>query len=95
MNRVLLQVVRVLKWLVYALVFYAVYSLLAFIALNAFAAYNDAANDVALAAMLFFALWAWWYGEDRDRRRAARATPANGAARPAPGDGVASAHDDD
>jgi hypothetical protein len=26
-----------------------------------------------------FALWAWWYGEDRDRRRAARAAQGNGA----------------
>jgi hypothetical protein len=27
---------------------------------------------------LFFAAWAWWYGEDRDRRRAAKAARDNG-----------------
>jgi len=27
---------------------------------------------------MLFALWAWWYGEDRDRRRAIKAQPRDG-----------------
>ena len=38
-------------------------------------------GDLALFfAFLFFAAWAWWYGEDRDRRQAAKASRDNGAA---------------
>jgi hypothetical protein len=48
--------------------------------------YTQAGNRILLAAFLVFALWAWWYGEDRDRRRAASATQANGAGS-ADGDG--------
>jgi membrane protease YdiL (CAAX protease family) len=37
-------------------------------------------GDLALFfAFLIFAAWAWWYGEDRDRRRAAKAARNNGA----------------
>jgi hypothetical protein len=50
------------------------------------AKYTQVGNVTLLAAFLLFALWAWWYGEDRDRRRAARAAQANGA-RSAGGDG--------
>jgi hypothetical protein len=48
--------------------------------------YTQVGNLSLLAAFMLFALWAWWYGEDRDRRRAARAAQANGAIR-ADGDG--------
>jgi membrane protease YdiL (CAAX protease family) len=41
--------------------------------------YTQVGNLTLLAAFLLFALWAWWYGEDRDRRRAARAARGNGA----------------
>jgi hypothetical protein len=41
--------------------------------------YTQVGNLTLLAAFMCFALWAWWYGEDRDRRRAARAAQANGA----------------
>jgi cytochrome bd ubiquinol oxidase subunit II len=37
------------------------------------AKYSQLGNLTLLAAFLLFAPWAWWYGEDRDRRRAARA----------------------
>jgi hypothetical protein len=40
-------------------------------------------------AFLVFAAWAWWYGEHRDRRRAAMAGRANGAG-PSDGDGSSS-----
>lgn len=43
------------------------------------AKYTQVGNLTLLAAFLLFALWAWWYGEDRDRRRAARAAQDNGA----------------
>jgi hypothetical protein len=48
--------------------------------------YTQVGNLTLLAAFLLFALWAWWYGEDRDRRRATRAARGNGASR-ADGDG--------
>jgi uncharacterized protein involved in response to NO len=50
------------------------------------AKYTQVGNLTLLAAFMVFALWAWWYGEDRDRRRAARAAQGNGASR-ADGDG--------
>ena len=43
------------------------------------AKYTQVGDVTLLAAFTCFALWAWWYGEDRDRRRAARAVQANGA----------------
>jgi membrane protease YdiL (CAAX protease family) len=43
------------------------------------AKYTQVGDVTLLAALMCFALWAWWYGEDRDRRRAARAARANGA----------------
>ncbi|MEA2151571.1 MAG: hypothetical protein QOD69_3401 [Solirubrobacteraceae bacterium] len=46
--------------------------------------YTQVGNLTLLAGFLLFALWAWWYGEDRDRRSAARAAHDNGAGR---GDG--------
>jgi membrane associated rhomboid family serine protease len=43
------------------------------------AKYTQVGNLTLLGAFMCFALWAWWYGEDRDRRRAARAAQVNGA----------------
>jgi membrane protease YdiL (CAAX protease family) len=43
------------------------------------AKYTQGGDVTLLAAFVSFALWAWWYGEDRDRRRAARAAQGNGA----------------
>lgn len=56
------------------------------IADDAWKTYTQVGNLTLLAAFMLFALWAWWYGEDRDRRRAARAVRDNGATR-AGGDG--------
>jgi hypothetical protein len=47
--------------------------LVAFISINSFEDYTEVGNLTLLALIMFFALWAWWYGEDRDRRRAAKA----------------------
>ena len=41
--------------------------------------YTQVGDLTLFFAFLFFAAWAWWYGEDRDRRRAAKAAQANGA----------------
>jgi membrane protease YdiL (CAAX protease family) len=43
--------------------------------------YTQVGDLTLLAAFLVFALWAWWYGEDRDRRRAARAARDDDASR--------------
>jgi membrane protease YdiL (CAAX protease family) len=43
------------------------------------AKYTQVGDLTLLAVFLLFALWAWWYGEDRDRRRAARTAQDNGA----------------
>jgi membrane protease YdiL (CAAX protease family) len=43
------------------------------------ATYTQVGDVTLLAAFVLFALWAWWYGEDRDRRRAVRAARDNGA----------------
>ena len=57
-----------------------------FLADNSFENYTEVGNLTILAAFLFFALWAWWYGEDRDRRRAAKSSH-NGLASAQDGDG--------
>ncbi|HEV7882529.1 MAG TPA: hypothetical protein VGO81_03110 [Solirubrobacteraceae bacterium] len=43
------------------------------------AKYTQVGDVTLLAGFMSFALWAWWYGEDRDRRRAAEAARGNGA----------------
>jgi membrane protease YdiL (CAAX protease family) len=53
---------------------------------DAWKTYTQTGNLTLLAAFIVFALWAWWYGEDRDRRRAAGAGQTNGASS-ADGDG--------
>jgi membrane protease YdiL (CAAX protease family) len=41
--------------------------------------YTQVGDLTLFFAFLCFAAWAWWYGEDRDRRRAAKARRNNGA----------------
>jgi high-affinity Fe2+/Pb2+ permease len=41
--------------------------------------YSQVGDLTLFFAFLVFAAWAWWYGEDRDRRRAAKAARDNGA----------------
>jgi hypothetical protein len=56
--------------------------LVAFISINSFEDYTEVGNLTVLALIMFFALWAWWYGEDRDRRQAARAHETGAEDRP-------------
>ena len=67
------------------------WALIAFISFGSLEKYSYVGNMVLLAAVIFFALWAWWYGEDRDRRRAARAAAQNGEPNSADGNGHLSA----
>ena len=48
--------------------------------------YSQVGDLILMFSFLVFAAWAWRYGEDRDRRQAARAAQANGA-KGADGDG--------
>ena len=54
------------------------WALVAFISSGTLVNYSYTGNVILLALIMFFALWAWWYGEDRDRRRAAAAAKGNG-----------------
>jgi hypothetical protein len=65
--------------------------LIQFIAEGSFEKYSYVGNMILLAAVMFFALWAWWYGEDRDRRRAAKTATHSGDVPSADGDGHRSA----
>jgi len=66
----------------FRLLFYAslvpVWALIAFISFNSLGGYSEVGDLTLLALIMFFALWAWWYGEDRDRRQAAKANQASG-----------------
>jgi uncharacterized membrane protein len=46
---------------------------------NQYAHYTEVGDLTVFTAFMLFAAWAWWYGEDRDRRRAANAARDNGA----------------
>lgn len=54
------------------------WALIAFISIQALGGYSEVGDVTLLALIMFFALWAWWYGEDRDRRQASKAGEANG-----------------
>ena len=43
------------------------------------ARYSQVGELILFFLFLVFAAWAWWYGEDRDRRRAAKAGRMDGA----------------
>jgi membrane protease YdiL (CAAX protease family) len=47
--------------------------------------YTQVGDLTLFVLFLLFAAWAWWYGEDRDRRRAAKAAH-NDEAGPTDGD---------
>lgn len=50
-----------------------------FLADNSWEKYTEVGNLAVLALFIFFGLFVWWYDEDRDRRRAAKAARGNGA----------------
>jgi hypothetical protein len=45
-----------------------VWVLVALVSSNTLANYTATGNVVLVALFMLFALWAWWYAEDRDRR---------------------------
>ena len=60
--------------LLFRLVCYAaflpVWSLVSLISSNTLSNYTATGNVVLVALFMFFALWAWWFAEDRDHRSA-------------------------
>ena len=60
-----------------------VWAFIAFVSFDALSKYSQVGDLVVLALVMLFAVWAWWYGEDRDRRRGvAKADQADGDGRP-------------
>jgi hypothetical protein len=51
-----------------------------FLSDNSWEKYTEVGNLTVLTLFMFFGLFAWWYDEDRNRRRAAKAVRENGAA---------------
>ena len=49
------------------------WALLQFVCADSLSGYSHAGNVILVLLIMLFAGWAWWYGEDRDRRAAARA----------------------
>jgi hypothetical protein len=50
-----------------------------FLSDNSWEKYTEVGNLTVLTLFMFFGLFAWWYDEDRDRRRAAKVARENGA----------------
>jgi hypothetical protein len=51
-----------------------------FLSDNSWEKYTEVGNLTVLALFMFFGLFAWWYDEDRTRRRPAKAGRENAAA---------------
>jgi hypothetical protein len=58
------------------------WALVAFISIDSFQKYAVVGDLSFLTLIMLFALWAWWYGEDRDRRRAAKLRQTEGLHHP-------------
>jgi 4-hydroxybenzoate polyprenyltransferase len=52
-----------------------VWVLVALVSSNTLSGYTATGNVVMVVLFMFFALWAWWYAEDRDRRSAPSEPP--------------------
>jgi len=60
------------------LVLNVVFNVVGLVSTNTLGNYTATGNAVLVAIFMLFAVWAWWYGEDRDRRaelKAAQRTP--------------------
>ena len=68
---------RAFRLLLYALTL-PLWALIIFVSFNSLGGYSEVGDVTLLLLIMLFALWAWWYGEDRDRRRAIKAEHANG-----------------
>jgi hypothetical protein len=51
-----------------------------FLSDNSWEKYTEVGNLSVLALFILLGLFAWWYDEDRDRRRALKAARENGGA---------------
>jgi hypothetical protein len=58
------------------------WALIAFLSINSLGTYTAVGDATVLALIMLFAAWAWWYGEDRDRRRAAKAAQVDADGHP-------------
>ena len=45
-----------------------VFNVVGLVSTNTLGKYTATGNAVLVAIFMLFAVWAWWYGEDRDRR---------------------------
>jgi amino acid transporter len=55
-----------------------VFNVVGLVSTNTLGNYTATGNAALVAILMLFAVWAWWYGEDRDRRaelKAAQRTP--------------------
>ena len=50
------------------LVLNVVFNVVGLVSTNTLGKYTATGNAVLVAILMLFAVWAWWYGEDRDRR---------------------------
>ena len=48
------------------------FNVVGLVSTNTLGNYTATGNAVLLAILMLFAAWAWWYGEDRDRRAGLR-----------------------
>ena len=56
-----------------------VFNVVGLVSTNTLGKYTATGNAVLVVIFMLFAVWAWWYGEDRDRRaelKAAQRTPS-------------------
>ena len=44
------------------------FNVVGLVSTNTLGKYTSTGNAVLVAILMLFAVWAWWYGEDRDRR---------------------------
>jgi hypothetical protein len=76
---------RVFRVTLYLLMF-PLWVLVFLISVGALDKYTEVGDLTLLLSITLFALWAWWYDEDRDRRRVAHAAAENGEVGPRQGD---------
>ena len=70
---------RAFKIVCWAVLLAPLWQILEFISDNDLRNYSQTGDAILLVAWMLFAAGAWWYSEDRDRRRQARAAEADGA----------------
>jgi len=67
---------RVVCWV---LLLAPLWQILEFVSDDDFQKYSHTGDAILLTVWMLFAAWAWWYGEDRDRRRKAKTSERDGA----------------